>query len=466
MPDPDRLSEDARAIWSAGVAAVHAQRLIRTAVRIEDHDLVVCGHRLARDQVGRVVVVGAGKAGAGMAAGVEQALAEGDWADKLEGWVNVPADCVRPSPRIHLHAARPPGLNEPTLEGVRGAREVLRRVQSLGPSDVCLVLISGGGSALLPAPRPPLTLADKQAVTRWLMHSGATIRELNTVRKQLSLVKGGKLAQAAPAGHLIGLIISDVVGDPLDVIASGPTCPDGSTAQEARDVLRRYGACPPRVPQAVLDLLDAAPARAAAPGAGLGGARVWNHVIGNNARALEAAAREARQRGYEVCALGSDNQGEANQEGWDLAERCRAERDRRARGEPPLCLLSGGEPVVHLAATDQPRKGGRNQQLVLAALTRLRDGGLEGIVVLSGGTDGEDGPTDAAGAWADAQLLAAANRLGLDPRPYLEVNNAYAFFAPLGGLLKTGPTQTNVMDLRVALVDGGGPPQRQYAAPA
>ncbi|MDB5337011.1 MAG: D-glycerate 2-kinase, partial [Planctomycetaceae bacterium] len=317
------------------------------------------------------------------------------------------------------------------------------------PRDLCLVLLSGGGSALLPAPVAGISLSDKQAVTRFLMSSGATINELNTVRKRLSRVKGGGLARACRQGRLISLIISDVVGDPLDIIASGPTILDTSSPQLALEILNKFHAAPPQVPQTVFDVLQqAAQSWVAAPPVS---DAIKNVVIGNNAVALQAAAEKAVQLGYEVRSLGSDNQGEANAVGRDLARRCLNELTATARTRP-VCFLSGGEPIVHLTPINRPRKGGRNQQLVLSALIELRDADLTHTAILSGGTDGEDGPTDAAGAYLDNEVRAGAIALGLDPQTYLDACDAYSFFEPCAGLIKTGPTHTNVMDLRVALV--------------
>jgi glycerate 2-kinase len=453
------LCLDARAIWQAGVDAVQPARLIANAMQLRGDVLKILNHTFRIDDLGRIAIVGGGKAGAAMAVAVEEILGPDVVDRKVTGWVNVPADCVRPSRKITLHGARPAGVNEPTAEGVVGSQKILEIVSSLAADDLCLVLISGGGSALLPAPAAGLTLADKQAVTRFLMQSGVTIGELNTVRKQLSRIKGGKLAQACTAGHMLTLIISDVVGDPLDVIASGPTVPDTSTASMALEVLHKFAAKPPDVPQAVFDVLERA-ARETTQQAGDPQAVptvdekrvVENHVVGNNAVALAAAASKAAEMGFRVQSLGSANQGEASSEGRDLAERCLALRNERGAAAGTVCLLSGGEPVVHLVKTDRPRKGGRNQQLVLAALDRLWHDGLSGTAILSGGTDGEDGPTDAAGACADEQIIARARELRLDPKSFLAINDAYHFFEQAGGLIKTGPTHTNVMDLRVALV--------------
>src|SRR5262249_41530503 len=265
-------------------------------VQLRGDRLTVCGRELHVSQLGEIAVVGAGKAGAGMASAVEEILGPELVDRHVIGWINVPADCVRPLRKIVLHAARPAGVNEPTADGVFGSDKILEIVSGLTRDDLCLVLISGGGSALLPAPAPGLTLADKQAVTRYLMLSGATIGELNSVRKQLSRIKGGNLARASRAGRTISLIISDVVGDPLDVIASGPTVADTTTAADALAVRRKFAASPPQVPQAVSDVLEMAAREAPVaiplpPG-------VENHVIGNNAVALAAAAVEATRRGY------------------------------------------------------------------------------------------------------------------------------------------------------------------------
>jgi glycerate-2-kinase len=445
-----RLRRNAELIWQAGVQAVSSERLVRNVIDNTGSELVICGHRIPLETLNRIVVVGAGKAGAGMAAAFEQTVGPLLTGGQLSGWVNVPADCVRPLKRIHLHAARPAGVNEPTQAGVDGSRTILQLVSQLGRQDVCVVLLSGGGSALLPAPVPETTLDDKQQVTRLLMHAGATINELNCVRKQLSQVKGGGLARAAKAGLVVTLIISDVIGDPLDVIASGPTVADSSTASAALGILQKYTRNDTDVPVAVREYLARKSARLlnveSIPPA------VHNHVIGNNATAMMAADRQARELGYAVHSLGSDNAGEARVAGRELAEWCLSVRDDGRPLAAPACLLSGGEPVVHLVPSDQPRMGGRNQELAVSALERLSGDGLSRIVLLSGGTDGEDGPTDAAGGIADADVLAAARSLGLVPAEFLAVNNCYPFLKQTGGLFKTGATHTNVMDLRVALV--------------
>lgn len=450
MSPDSQLRRDAESIWRAGVAAVDSERLTTAAIQLTNTELVICGHEIPLSTLNRLVVVGAGKAGAGMAAGFEQAIGEQLVQDRLTGWINVPADCVRPLKSIHLHAARPAGVNEPTAEGVHGAQQILSLISPLDKNDVCVVLLSGGGSALLPAPVPEITLADKQQVTRMLMHAGATIDELNCVRKQLSQLKGGGLARATGAGLILTLIISDVIGDPLDVIASGPTVGDSKTAADALAILTEYATDKNTIPDAVLDYLQRKvrdqPAETPLP------ASVHNHVIGNNETALSAAARKAAELGYAVHSFGSENRGQARDVGRQLAESALTVRDTGQPVPAPACLLSGGEPVVQLAPSDTPRKGGRNQEVAAAVLARWWDADCSQMLILAGGTDGEDGPTDAAGGIADAEVLSAARAAGLHPDTFLANNNTYPLLEQTGGLLKTGPTHTNVMDLRVALI--------------
>jgi hydroxypyruvate reductase len=445
---PQQLRDDALAIWRAGVDAVRSDRLVQANVRVDGDVLRIVDHDLPLADIDRIAIVGAGKAGAGMALGLEEALGpQVLFSKRVSGWVNVPADCVRPLACTTLHPARPARKNEPTEEGVAGTNRILEIVSQLGPRDLCICLISGGGSALLPAPVEGVSLADKQALTRFLSGAGANIRELNTVRKQLSRIKGGGLARACRAGTLVTLIISDVLGDPLDVIASGPTVVDSSTPAEALQVLARFDPQRQHVPAGVYRLLQNNESRRASPSC-----RVINEVIGNLAVAVDAAGVEAERRGYSHAMLvASELEGPAEEIGRHLADMALQMRTE----EGPDCLITGGEPVVQLAPENKRGLGGRNQQLVLAALEKIRsrDSSAGGLAILSGGTDGEDGPTDAAGAFLDAAILTLAQSLGLDPAEYLCRNNAYRFFDACGGLIKTGPTHTNVCDVRVVVVD-------------
>ena len=462
-----QLRADALAIWHAGLKAVRSDKLVQDNVRVDKDWLLIGDESWKLSEIGRIAVVGAGKAGAGMAAGLEAALGPRLLAEKkVAGWINVPADCVRKLTHIHLHAARPAGINEPTAEGVVGTQRILEIVASLDPTDLCLCLISGGGSALLPAPVPGVSLADKQTITRLLSSAGANIQELNTVRKQLSLIKGGGLARACRAEYLVSLMISDVLGDPLDVIASGPTVLDSAKPASALGVIKRLIPDKTAIPRSITEYLTSQAAQKGFRAPSATKVKVIsprntpttiNLVIGNNALAVDAAGIEAERRGYSHAMIAATGlEGPAEEVGIHLAQ-----MTQRMLTEPgPDCLITGGEPTVKLAPPEIRGKGGRNQQLVLAALAELLASNPQSeirnpqsLALLSAGTDGEDGPTDAAGAIFDGPLLEQARQLGLDPHDYLRRSDAYHFFDPLGGLIKTGPTHTNVCDVRVVVVD-------------
>lgn len=449
MRTADQLRTDVRAIWQAGVDAVRSDKLVQDYVHVDGHWLCIDDEQLPLSEIGRIVVLGAGKAGAGMAAGLEQALGPRVVREKqVTGWLNVPTDCVRSLSAVHLHAARPAGINEPTAEGVEGSERILEIAASLRPNDVCFFLISGGGSALLPAPAVGISLSDKQEITRLLSAAGANIQELNTVRKQLSRIKGGQLALAAAKARLFGLIISDVLGDPLDLIASGPTVPDSSTPEEALAILERFQTTAAGIAPAAIEYLrtKVCSKQKFAPEF----PPITNLIIGNNAVAVDAAGIEAERRGYSHAMQSATTlEGFAEEIG-----RHHVQLAQQMRLEPgPDCLITGGEPVVQLAPAAIRGRGGRNQQLVLTAFETLGDTNCEGIAFLSGGTDGEDGPTDAAGAFIDAEIARQAEARQLSAADYLRRNDAYHFFEQIGGLLKTGPTDTNVCDLRVIVVD-------------
>lgn len=464
----DSLVNDLLSIWKSGVSAVDSRRLVSSNIAIMGNTFRVGDSEWVKKEGARICIVGAGKAGAGMAAGVEDMLPP-DWLELTTGWVNVPDDCVIPLKTIHLHGARPAGVNEPTERGVFGTREILQRVANLNSDDLCLVLISGGGSALLPAPCLGISLEDKLSVTRSLMRGGATISELNCVRRAISEVKGGGLLRACRAGTMIVLLISDVIGDPLETIASGPTVNMTPSAAEALVVLEQFQArSGVSVPRSVLEYLkqrrDADLLRT--PGQHQRICRCSHHVVGNNRTAVEAAAQRATDLGYDVVDIRWDLPGDAAQTGRDFAEQLVAlgtqesapSLDSRTSGHEAaaqkLCVIAGGETTVTLAKTPLPQKGGRNQELILSALVELASRkDLPKLAMVSGGTDGEDGPTDAAGAWLDRSLIETTQKGEIDPVPYLQINNSYPFFESEGTLLKTGPTHTNVMDLRVGLIE-------------
>ncbi len=441
----EKLRENAQQIWWAGVEAVRPCRLIPEHVVIAGNTLGIGGSEIDLAGFGRIVVVGAGKASGAMAAALEAVFGEQLLHEKrVEGWVNVPADCMQPTRAIRLHASRPAGVNEPASAGVEGTKRILELVRSLGPSDLCICLISGGGSALLPAPCAGFSLEAKTTLTREISARGGTIQQLNAVRRELSEVKGGGLARACRAGRLETLILSDVLGDDLETIASGPTVLRKPTPKAALQVLED------------LQLLDQPAGRQAA--ALLKGSRksvdqgesnvcqISNHIIGNNATAVDAAGIEAERLGYSHAMISAtSSEGTAEEVAQWLSENARSMQS----GSGPDCLISGGEPNVTLAPEAIRGKGGRNQQLALAALNDLEN--WEGLALLSGGTDGEDGPTDAAGAVVDEQVVAAVRVQNLNADDYMRRNDAYRFFDKVDGLMRTGPTQTNVCDVRVVV---------------
>jgi glycerate 2-kinase len=448
---PLSLREHALLIWQAALDAVKPEDLVHRFFT------TAAGIALTGEltQASRIVVVGAGKAGAAMSRGLEACLPQ--FLDRISGVVNVPANAVEPFRKIVLHAARPAACNQPTVGGVVGAERILDLVGAVTSEDVVICLFSGGGSALLPAPVPSVGLADKQRVTLLLHECGATIQEMNTVRKHLSRIKGGQLARAFRGRSLHSLIISDVVGDALDVIASGPTATDPTTFTDALSILRKYGLCANGTnlslgvaPASVLHYLERGAQGKEPETLKNLPHNVHNHVIGNNVLALAAAESRARALGYDVVNMGTALEGETRALAKTLVEMADSIRNKNEPVSPPASVLCGGETTV--ALTRDHGLGGRNQEFVLAALQELQRAGAYDMVVLSGGTDGEDGPTDAAGACADLSSLARAKAQGLKVEDSLDRHDAYHFFEATGDLLKTGLTQTNVMDVRVILV--------------
>jgi hydroxypyruvate reductase len=340
-------------------------------------------------------------------------------------------------------------LNEPTQAAIDGTAEILRLVGSLGPADLCICLVSGGGSALLVKPIEGISLSVKIELTREIAARGGSIDQLNAVRRELSQVKGGGLARACRAGRLVSLILSDVPGDDLATIASGPTVrcrPEPARAIEVIEQFKLETIPAGRTAIEVLRRLEKENARPSEPTC-----RVTNILLGNNATAVDAAGIEAERLGYSHAMISAaKSEGAAEKVGrWfvDLG------RSMQTTGEPN-CLISGGETTVELAPPSERGLGGRNQQVALAALAA--GGDWQGMALVSGGTDGEDGPSDAAGAFVDAQVVRRARELGLAPEEFLHCNDAYHFFEQSEGLLKTGPTHTNVSDLRVLTIVGSG----------
>lgn len=337
----------------------------------------------------------------------------------------------------------------PDQGGLMATTTALGEIAALDNDTPVVCLISGGGSAIFVAPMDPLTLAEKQAVTGALLKAGADIGELNTVRKHLSRVKGGRLAGLIHPRPLLSLILSDVIGDRLDVIASGPTAPDSSTYHDALAVMSRYGLAE-KIPEAALRLItDGIRGEAAdtpKPRSPVFTA-VKNIIVGSNGIALAAAAARARELGLDVSVLSSELAGEASVVGKDLAQRALALKAKENADGRPRCILAGGETTVTVTGSGM---GGRNTEMALAFAGEIA--GTDGIAFLSAGTDGTDGPTDAAGAIADGSTFADGLGRGLDAGDHLTRNDSYTFFSKAGGLFITGPTGTNVMDLQIILV--------------
>jgi glycerate 2-kinase len=425
--------EAALAIWRSALDAAAVDPLVRSSLRLHG-DTLSCGP-LTLDLTGtrRVIVLGCGKAGAAMARAAESVLG-----DRIsQGLVVVKDGYTLPTRVVELAEA---GHPVPDRRGQAAAQRVLSLAQSADSRDLVIFLISGGGSALMPAPAPPITLEQKQEVTQLLLGAGASIGELNAVRKHLSLLKGGQLARAATPARVLTLLLSDVIGDPLDVIASGPTVPDPTTFSDALDVLARRHVAD-RVAPGVIERLQAG-ARGEIPETPKPGeplfTSVTHVVIGNNRLVVDSAARAAERLGL-TPVIATALEGEAREAASMLVARARSL-------SPPACLIAGGETTVTVRGSGL---GGRCQEFALAAALALE--GDDGVTVLAAGTDGTDGPTDAAGALVDGKTLERARAAGLDPDRSLADNDSHTLLAASGDLVVTGPTNTNLLDLYIAL---------------
>ena len=425
------MRDDAESIWTAAMRAVQPEHLVAARLSLEGDGRQLCHDRqpldppLRLDDVDRIVVVGAGKAAAGMAAAMERLLGpEGLARHRVTGLVSVPTGCGRRLAAIEVRETRPAKANLPTPAVVQATREIMTTIAQLSSRDLAIAVITGGGSALWAAPKEGISLDEKIAVTRQLSESGADIATLNAARRQLSVVKGGGLAKACTAGNLLVLVLSDVIGDDLDVIASGPCMPPE-----------------PSTP----------PGTWTTPG----GCHVRHVIVGDNGTAAAAAAAAARQAGYTVVqsvADGGQQLASAEAVGARLATDAAEMLATTRRDGLPRALIAGGEATVTVPADHG--LGGRNQQTVLAAIDAVNQTSVPwptGLLIASVGTDGEDGPTDAAGGFADASVVAKIARLDLDVPRALARCDAYPILAAAGGLIRTGPTGTNVADIRIVL---------------
>ena len=424
--------------------AVNPKNLIRSRIVLGGDVLKIDKRELDLSDFGSIFIVGGGKASGSMGEALEEILG-----DRIEtGVIVVPRGTSGKykTSRIEIHEASHP---IPGVDSVEGAGKIMKIAEDAGEKDLILCLISGGGSSLMAMPRREVSLDDKKHVTQMLLRSGATINEINAIRKHISEFKGGMLAKKAYPANLISLILSDVIGDNLDVIASGPTVPDTSTYQDAIAVLKRYGlweTIPKSVKKVLLDgvegLISETPKR---------GDKVFekvhNIIIGNNRLATTAAAQDLRRYGINTIFLTSFLEGEARDVGLMLAALA---LEISASGNPaarPAAMVLGGETTVTVVGNGI---GGRNQEIALSAAMKID--GLDGVVVASASTDGIDGPTDAAGAVVDGGTMARAWELGLNALDCLRNNDSYSFFSKMGDLIVTGPTGTNVNDLSVVVV--------------
>jgi len=446
------LKKFVKDLFLTGVNAVNPETIIQNTIKIEDNSLIIKTHsdriRLNLKDYKRILVVGAGKATALMAKALEDIIGE----YITEGYINVKYGHTANLKKIKINEA---GHPLPDENGLIGSLKIVSLLRNTTTEDLVFCLISGGGSALLPLPADGITLTEKQTITQLLLQCGADIQEINAVRKHISQIKGGQLARLAYPATVVTLILSDVVGDKLDTIASGPTVPDDTTFEEAWHVLEKY------------DLLDKAPKSIHKRlKNGMKGQvpetpkrnnkifnKVYNIIIGSNIIALKAIQQKARKEGFNTIILTSAIEGEAKEVAKVLvaiAKECISSANPVA---PPACIISGGETTVTVKGKGL---GGRNQELCLAAAIAMR--GLPHVVLLSAGTDGTDGPTDAAGAIIDGTTFEKAISQGLNPFEYLRENDSYHFFKKLGDLFITGPTNTNVMDIQIILI--GQPPER------
>ncbi|MEY2688578.1 MAG: hypothetical protein RL375_2776 [Pseudomonadota bacterium] len=424
-----------RALFEAAIAAAQPARCLPPL--------------LPRPPRGRLLVIGAGKASAAMARAVED-----HWPGPLSGLVVTRYGHAVPCERIEIVEAAHP---VPDAAGEAVARRLLAQVQGLTADDLVLCLISGGGSSLLPLPLPGLTLDDLQALNRALLASGARIGEMNTVRRHLSAIQGGRLALACHPARVCNLLLSDVPGDDPADIASGPTVPDASTCADALAILVRHGI---EVPSHVLDVLRSGAGESVKPGDARLPA-IETHLIATPQLALEAAAVVARQAGLQAHILGDAIEGEARDVARTLAGIARQVARRDQPVPAPCVLLSGGETTVTLRGLG---RGGRNVEFLLALGLALE--GEPGIHALAGDTDGVDGQEEIAGALLSPDSLERARAQGLRPRDRLDDNDAHAFFEALGDTVVTGPTLTNVNDFRAIVIDRPAPSPSGSSSPA
>jgi len=437
------LRKHAFAILKAGINAVRPNKLISDHVSVNEGILKIRDREFSLSGFKRIVVAGAGKASAHMAEALEEKLG-----DRIsDGLVITKYEHATACKNIRIREAGHPVPDKNTIEATR---ELLELVESAEADDLIIFLLSGGASALLEFLPVSISLEDLQSITESLLGCGAEIQELNTVRKHLSRVKGGQLTRAIDPATCISLIISDVIGDPLDAIGSGPTAPDPTTFEDTWSIIQKYDLTD-QLPESVVRHFGSGRSSQIPDTVKPGDPhlkRIHNIVLGNNMLALDAAEKIASQAGYSTLVLTGRLQGEARTTAKSVAQNVRESLAGDGVVNRPACLLFGGETTVTLRGDG---KGGRNQEFALAAMVALEDV-TDSFVLLSCGTDGTDGPTDAAGAIISPYSWHLSRMANLEPRDYLSNNDAYTFFQQINGLIRTGPTGTNVMDIGIVLM--------------
>ncbi len=437
------MRNNAAQIFYKGLQAVEPGNAIKKYCSIKGQCLHIEKKQYDLSRINNLFVIGAGKATAPMASAIEEMLKS----KVTRGFINVKYEHITELDRIEITEA---GHPVPDQNGEKGARKILKLAQDAGKDDLVICLISGGGSALLPLPAKGLTLRDKQETTSTLLSCGASIHEINAIRKHTSLIKGGRLAKAVYPARFISLILSDVVGDDLDVIASGPTVPDTSTFYDCMNIFNKYN-LRNKLPEPVLNYIKEGTMGSVSETPKSNDpifAGSHNLIVGGNFEAIAAAKEKAIQLGYNTLVLSSMIEGDTRQVAHVHGAIAREIVKTGNPVKPPACILSGGESTVNITGKGT---GGRNQEFALATAMEISQKGL--IVMLSAGTDGTDGPTEAAGAFADTSTINKASDSGLDPQSFLSNNDSYNFFKQLDDLFITGPTNTNVMDLRIMLVE-------------
>jgi glycerate 2-kinase len=436
------LRGKALSIFQASLRGADPKGCVKRFLTVEEGVFSAGNFKKELKAIDRIIVVGAGKASALMAQATEEVLK-----GRIDRGAIIATKGSHASlERIQLYHG---GHPLPDEQGAKGAERIMEILSRAGEDDLVLCLISGGGSALLVSPAEGIRLEDKKKMTQLLLECGATIDEINTIRKHISRVKGGRLARAAFPAQTVSLILSDVIGDRIDSIASGPTAPDPTTVEDCLEILHRYNLME-GIPQSIKLFLQTNRGQqrneTVKPGDPVFG-RAENVIIGSNFLALKEAETKAQALGFHTLLLSSAISGDTTKAAEEHALLAREIRQGKSNLPPPACVVSGGETTVVVTGEG---KGGRNQEFILAAAIRID--GLHDVVIASMNTDGIDGPTDACGALCDGLTVSRARTMNLDPEDYLARNDSYRFFDRLGDLLKTGPTNTNVMDIHILLV--------------